>query len=121
MRVALEAEYIPSRAGLRLEFRGMRIMADQALAILIWAMKHGVLLGRMATRTQLASRGEQSYHCFVVFRYDVVADLATHLYCIMDEPAFLLFGMAGQAGLSLDVLGFNEGMLNRFFSKNSER
>jgi hypothetical protein len=99
----------------------MRIVADKALAVLIRTMKHEALFGRMAIRTQLASRSEQSDGCFVFCRCDAVAVLTTQPHCRMDEPAFFLPRMASQAGLSLDFIWFNEGMLYRFFSKCSER
>ena len=70
-------------------------MADKALAVLIGTMKHGVFLGLMTFRTEVASSGEQGDRCFVFFRDGLVALLATHPNCRVDELAFFLLGMAG--------------------------
>ena len=49
-RVALQAERIHFGAYLRLEFRGMRIVADQALADPVRAVKHRLRQGLVALR-----------------------------------------------------------------------
>jgi hypothetical protein len=99
----------------------MWIVADKALAVPIGAMKDGVFLGLMTLRTEIAPSGEQGDRCFVFFRDDLVAVRATHPNCRVDEPAFFLLGVAGQACFRPDVLWFNEGMLDSFFSKNTKR
>jgi hypothetical protein len=73
----------------------MWLMADKALAVLIGTMKHGIFLCLMALGTQVAPAGEQGDRCFVFFRDDVVAVLATHPNRRVDELAFFLLGMAG--------------------------
>ena len=69
-------------------------MANKALAVLIGTMKHGIFIGLMAFRTERASSGEQGDRCFVSFRDDFVAVLATHSNCRVDEPAFSLLRVA---------------------------
>jgi hypothetical protein len=73
----------------------MWLVADKALAVLIGTMKHGGFLGLMALRTEVASSGKQGDGCFVSFRDDLVAVLATHPNCRVDELAFFFLGMAG--------------------------
>jgi hypothetical protein len=94
-RVALEAKRIPSGPCLRLELRGMCFMADKALTVLIGTMKHAVFPGLVTLGTEVAARGEQGDRCFVFFRDDLVAVLATHSNCRVDELAFFFLGMAG--------------------------
>jgi hypothetical protein len=99
----------------------MWIMADKALAVPVGAMKHRVFLGLVALRTEVGPTGQQGDGCSVFFRDDLVAVSATHPDCRVDELAFPLLRMAGQAGARLDVLWLDEGMLDRFLSANSER
>jgi hypothetical protein len=49
----------------------------------------------MTLRTEFGPGGEQANGALVFFRDDLVAVLATHLNCRVDEPALLLLGMAG--------------------------
>jgi hypothetical protein len=55
----------------------------------------------------------------IFLRDDAVAVLA--IACRVDELAFFLFRMTGQAGFRLDLLWFNEGMLDTFFGANRQR
>ena len=70
-------------------------MAGEALAVPIGTMEHGPFLGFMTLRTEFGPGGEQANGALVFFRDDLVAVLATHLNCRVDEPALLLLGMAG--------------------------
>jgi hypothetical protein len=55
----------------------------------------------------------------IFLRDNAVAVFA--IACRVDELAFFLLRMAGQAGLRLDLLWFNEGMLDTLFGANRQR
>ena len=93
--VAGEAERVHLRPRLGLELRGMWIMAGEALAVPIGTVKYGPFLGYMTLRTEFGPGGEKGDGGLVFFRDDLVAVLATHPNCGVDEPAFSLLGMAG--------------------------
>ena len=117
--MALQAEGIHIGAYLRLEFRRMRFVADQALAVAVRTMNNRFLDCLMAPFTQLGSGSDQGDGRFVFLGHDVVALRATHPDRGMDEPALLFLGMTGQAGLRLDIAWLDVGMLELFLGRNS--
>jgi len=93
-------------------------MANKALAALIGAVLNLIFRGFMAHHTQIPARRYKGDGGLLVLGGCLVAVLATHPHGRVDKLALFLFWMAGQTCFRLDILLFNEGMLDGLLSKN---
>lgn len=119
--VAGKAERIPFGACLSFEFRGMRVVANDALAVLVGTMQDRVLAGLMALCAEGSTHGNRRYGRPAIFRHYLVAVLTAPPQRSMNELARLFLGMTRQTRFRLDAFRFDEWMLDGFVSEEAAR